>query len=101
MVLRGPPMHFTAGGIGTKQPAARSTTRSALHGGRAVIKVGASFGNKSLAHSRRLLTIPLQQCAADPRFVIEGSVQIPVIRNTGPLILLTDVNVLLGVKYLF
>jgi hypothetical protein len=44
---------------------------------------------------------PGLQYAADPRFVIEGSVQIPVIRNTGLLVLRTDVNVLLGVKYLF
>jgi hypothetical protein len=44
---------------------------------------------------------PGLQYAADPRFVIEGSVQIPVIRNTGPLVLRTDINVLLGVKYLF
>jgi hypothetical protein len=44
---------------------------------------------------------PGLQYAADPRFVIEGSVQIPVVRNTGPLVLRTDINVLLGVKYLF
>jgi hypothetical protein len=44
---------------------------------------------------------PGLQYAADPRFVVEGSVQIPVIRNTGPLVLRTDLNVLLGVKYLF
>jgi Putative MetA-pathway of phenol degradation len=44
---------------------------------------------------------PGLQYAADPRFVIEGSVQIPVVRNTGPLALRTDINVLLGVKYLF
>lgn len=44
---------------------------------------------------------PGLQYAAQPRFVIEGSVQIPVIRNTGPLVLRTDINVLLGVKYLF
>ena len=44
---------------------------------------------------------PGLQYAARPRFVAEGSVQFPVIRNTGPLILRTDVNVLLGVKYLF
>jgi hypothetical protein len=44
---------------------------------------------------------PGLQYAADPRFVVEGSVQIPVIRNTGPLVLRTDINVLLGVKYLF
>ena len=41
------------------------------------------------------------QYAARPRFVIEGSFQFPVLRNTGPLVLRTDRNVLLGVKYLF
>jgi hypothetical protein len=44
---------------------------------------------------------PGLQYAARPRFVIEGSVQLPVVRSTGPLVLRTDVNVLLGVKYLF
>ncbi len=44
---------------------------------------------------------PGLQYAARPRFVVEGSVQLPVVRNTGPLTLRTDVNVLLGVKYLF
>ncbi len=44
---------------------------------------------------------PGLQYAAHPRFVAEGSVQFPVVRNTGPLALRTDVNVLLGVKYLF
>jgi hypothetical protein len=41
------------------------------------------------------------QYAAQPRFVIEGSLQFPVVRNTGPLVLRTDRNILLGVKYLF
>jgi hypothetical protein len=44
---------------------------------------------------------PGLQYAARPRFVVEGSVQLPVVRNTGPFVLRTDVNVLLGVKYLF
>jgi hypothetical protein len=44
---------------------------------------------------------PGLQYAARPRFVIEGSVQFPILRNTGPLTLRTDVNVLLGLKYLF
>ena len=44
---------------------------------------------------------PGLQYAAQPRFVVEGSVQFPVVRNTGMLALRTDVNVLLGVKYLF
>ncbi|MBD0372438.1 MAG: transporter [Pyrinomonadaceae bacterium] len=44
---------------------------------------------------------PGLQYAADPQFVIEGSVQLPVIRNTGPMVLRNTVNVLLGMKYLF
>jgi hypothetical protein len=44
---------------------------------------------------------PGLQYAADPRFVIEGSVQFPVFRNIGPQVLRTDLNLLLGVKYLF
>ncbi|HEU4836160.1 MAG TPA: hypothetical protein VFS90_17150 [Pyrinomonadaceae bacterium] len=44
---------------------------------------------------------PGLQYAARPRFVIEGSVQFPVVRNTGSMTLQTDLNVLLGVKYLF
>ena len=36
-----------------------------------------------------------------PQFVIEGSFQFPVIRNTGPLVLRNDRNILLGVRYLF
>ena len=44
---------------------------------------------------------PGLQYAARPQFVVEGSVQFPVVRNIGPLTLRTDVNVLLGVKYLF
>jgi len=44
---------------------------------------------------------PGLQYAARPRFVVEGSVQLPVVLNTGPLTLRTDVNVLFGVKYLF
>jgi hypothetical protein len=41
------------------------------------------------------------QYAAAPQFVIEASFQFPVIRNTGPLALRTDHNMLLGVRYLF
>ncbi len=44
---------------------------------------------------------PGLQYAARPQFVIEGSFQFPVVRNTGPLVLRTDRNFLLGVKYLF
>ena len=44
---------------------------------------------------------PGLQYAALPRFVIEGSFQFPVLRNTGPLVLRTDRNILFGVRYLF
>ena len=44
---------------------------------------------------------PGLQYAALPRFVVEGSFQFPVLRNTGPLTLRTDRNILLGVRYLF
>jgi len=44
---------------------------------------------------------PGLQYAARPRFVIEGSFQFPVVRNTGPFVLKTDRNILFGVRYLF
>ena len=44
---------------------------------------------------------PGLQYAALSRFVVEGSFQFPVLRNTGPLVLRTDRNLLLGVRYLF
>ncbi len=44
---------------------------------------------------------PGLQYAAHARFVVEGSFQFPVVRNTGPLALRTDRNILLGVRYLF
>ena len=44
---------------------------------------------------------PGLQYAALPRFVIEGSFQFPLVRNTGPLVLKTDRNILFGVRYLF
>lgn len=44
---------------------------------------------------------PGLQYAARPRFVIEGSYQFPVVRNTGDVVLRTDRNILIGVKYLF
>jgi hypothetical protein len=44
---------------------------------------------------------PGLQYAAAPQFVIEGSYQFPVVRNTGPLVLRNDRNVLLGIRYLF
>jgi hypothetical protein len=44
---------------------------------------------------------PGLQYAAAPRFVVEGSYQFPVIRNTGAQVLRTDRSILLGVRFLF
>jgi hypothetical protein len=44
---------------------------------------------------------PGLQYAAAPRFVVEGSYQFPVVRNTGSRVLRTDRSLLLGVRYLF
>lgn len=44
---------------------------------------------------------PGLQYAAAPQFVIEGSYQFPVVRNTGPLVLKNDRNILFGIRYLF
>jgi hypothetical protein len=53
------------------------------------------------SNSTEYYLAPGLQYAAAPRFVVEGSFQFPLIRNTGPLVLRTDRNILLGVRYLF
>ena len=53
------------------------------------------------SNSTEYYLAPGLQYAAAPRFVIEGSIQLPVVRNTGPLVLRNDRNILLGVRYLF
>jgi hypothetical protein len=53
------------------------------------------------SNSTEFYLAPGLQYAAAPQFVIEGSFQFPLIRNTGPLVLRTDRNLLLGVRYLF
>ena len=44
---------------------------------------------------------PGLQYAAAPQLVVEGSFQFPIIRNTGPLVLKNEQNILLGIRYLF
>ena len=53
------------------------------------------------SNSTEYYIAPGLQYAAAPRFVVEGSIQLPLVRNTGPLVLRNDRNVLLGVRYLF
>ena len=68
-----------------------------VHRGTGRLKSAPVAGSKATEY----YLAPGLQYAARTRFVIEGSVQLPVVRNTGPLTLRTDMNVLLGVKYLF
>ena len=44
---------------------------------------------------------PGLQYTANPRFVVEASFQVPVVRNLGPLVLRTDKSLLIGVRYLY
>ena len=44
---------------------------------------------------------PGLQYAAAPRWVVEGSYQFPVVNNTGPLVLRSRDNLLLGIRYLY
>ncbi len=53
------------------------------------------------SNSTEYYLAPGLQYAAAPQFVIEGSYQFPVVRNTGPFVLRNDRNILLGVRYLF
>jgi hypothetical protein len=61
------------------------------------------LGGASVAgsNSTEYSLAPGLQYAAAPQFVIEGSFQFPLVRNTGPLVLRNDRNILLGIKYLF
>ncbi len=53
------------------------------------------------SNSTEYYLAPGLQYAAAPRLLIEGSFQFPVVRNTGPLMLRNDRNILLGIRYLF
>lgn len=44
---------------------------------------------------------PGLQFTATPRLVIEASYQFPVIHNTGPFVLRTDRNLIVGIRYLY
>ena len=68
-----------------------------IHRGRGRVGGAVVEGSKST----EFYLAPGLQFTVAPQFVIEGSVQMPVVRNTGPLVLRTDLNVLAGVKYLF
>jgi hypothetical protein len=44
---------------------------------------------------------PALQFTATPRLVLEASFQFPVVMNAGPLVLRTDRNILVGIRYLY
>ena len=44
---------------------------------------------------------PGLQYGAAPQWVVEGSYQIPVVRNTGPQVLRSGGNLLIGIRYLY
>jgi len=53
------------------------------------------------SHSTEFYLAPGIQYAVHPRFVIEGSVLLPVARNTGPQVLRTERGVIVGVRFLY
>jgi hypothetical protein len=53
------------------------------------------------SRSTEFYLAPGLQYAAAPQFVVEGSIQLPVILNTGPEMLRSRSNILLGIRYLF
>ena len=53
------------------------------------------------SRSTEYLLSPGLQYAAAPRWVIEGSYQIPLARDAGPLVLRNGGNLLVGVRYLY
>ena len=61
------------------------------------------LGGRTVAGSSasEFYVAPGLQFTATPRFVIEASFQVPVVRNVGPLALRTDKNLLVGIRYLY
>jgi len=61
------------------------------------------LGGRTVAGSSasEFYVAPGLQFTATPRFVIEASFQMPVVRNLGPLALRTDKNLLVGIRYLY
>jgi hypothetical protein len=53
------------------------------------------------SNSTEFYLAPGLQYAAAPQFVVEGSYQFPLVRNTGAQVLRTDRSILLGVRFLF
>jgi hypothetical protein len=64
--------------------------------------LGRVGGNSVMgSNSTEFYLAPGLQYAAAPRFVVEGSYQFPMVRNTGAQVLRTDRNILFGIRYLF
>lgn len=61
------------------------------------------IGGRSVAgsSSSEFYLAPALQFTASPRLVLEASYQFPVVMNAGPLVLRTDRNFLIGLRYLY
>lgn len=75
----------------------------------AILETSYSYRNRGRAGGRivpgssssEFYLAPALQFTATPRLVLEASFQFPVILNTGPLVLRTDRNFLIGIRYLY
>lgn len=68
-----------------------------IHRGTGRVNGGPAPGSRST----EFYLAPGVQYAAHPRFVIEGSVLLPVARDAGPQVLRTERGVLIGVRFLY
>ena len=68
-----------------------------IHRGTGRVNGGPALGSRST----EFYFAPGVQYAVHPRFVIEGSVLLPVARDTGPQVLRTERSVLVGVRFLY
>jgi hypothetical protein len=68
-----------------------------FHRGEARVGGAKVIGSKS----DEMYLAPGLQYVASQRFILEASYQLPVMRNTGALVLRTDSNFLFGVRYLY
>lgn len=75
----------------------------------AILETSYSYRNRGRAGGRTVpgssssefYLAPALQFTASPRLVLEMSLQFPLVLNSGPLVLRTDQNFLVGIRYLY
>jgi hypothetical protein len=75
----------------------------------AILETSYSYRNRGRAGGRivpgssssEFYLAPALQFTASPRLVLEMSLQFPLVLNSGPLVLRTDQNFLVGIRYLY